>query len=210
VVVTVPHALLRAGHLKFEPDLPAIDAALAKLEAGQVYKVMMRFREAFWTEPGFMKQRMARTTRAPAPLNFVHANDEDVPTWWTSEPLRDPVLTGWAGGPKAESMLGEPEGRRIDRAIHSLSAALAVPRREIETGLEGWLSHDWRADPWSGAAYSYAGVGGLNAHRVLARPIARTICFAGESTSAEETGTVSGALATGRRAARQVAQMTPE
>jgi monoamine oxidase len=39
---------------------------------------------------------------------------------------------------------------------------------------------------------------------MLARPVEGTIFFAGEHTEAEETGTVSGAIASGRRAARQV------
>jgi monoamine oxidase len=39
---------------------------------------------------------------------------------------------------------------------------------------------------------------------MLARPLDATLFFAGEATEPEETGTVSGAIASGRRAARQV------
>jgi len=38
----------------------------------------------------------------------------------------------------------------------------------------------------------------------LARPVDGTLFFAGEATDGEQIGTVSGALASGRRAAREV------
>ena len=40
------------------------------------------------------------------------------------------------------------------------------------------------------------------AYRALAKPLANTLFFAGEATS-DQTGTVAGAIASGRRAARQ-------
>jgi monoamine oxidase len=47
-------------------------------------------------------------------------------------------------------------------------------------------------------------VGGSPVQRTLARPVEGTLFFAGEATEPDETGTVSGALASGARAARQV------
>jgi uncharacterized protein with NAD-binding domain and iron-sulfur cluster len=48
-------------------------------------------------------------------------------------------------------------------------------------------------------------VGGADAPAALARPLSRTLFFAGEAADAEGgTGTVDGAIASGRRAARQV------
>ncbi|MEP6993186.1 MAG: FAD-dependent oxidoreductase [Acidobacteriota bacterium] len=38
----------------------------------------------------------------------------------------------------------------------------------------------------------------------MARPVAGTLFFAGEATNAEQSGTVAGAIASGRRAARQL------
>jgi monoamine oxidase len=43
----------------------------------------------------------------------------------------------------------------------------------------------------------------VTAPKALSRPIEDTLYFAGEGTEPDETGTVSGALASGRRAARQ-------
>ena len=79
-----------------------------------------------------------------------------------------------------------------------------VNRRKIDSLLDSVHMHNWQADPFSRGAYSYAGVGGEGAHNSLAKPVAGTIFFAGEATTAEETGTVAGAITTGRRAAKQL------
>ena len=64
---------------------------------------------------------------------------------------------------------------------------------------------DWHADPFARGAYSYVPVGGMNAMKELALPVENTLFFAGEATHHEgQSGTVSAALATGYRAAREV------
>jgi monoamine oxidase len=63
--------------------------------------------------------------------------------------------------------------------------------------------HDWRADPFSRGAYVYVGVGGVPAQKTLAKPVEGTLFFAGEATDPEQTGTVAGAIASGKRAARE-------
>ena len=70
--------------------------------------------------------------------------------------------------------------------------------------LIAWHTHDWSADPYSRGAYTYQAVGGAAAPDLLARPIRGTLFFAGEATESEESGTVPGALASGRRAARRI------
>jgi monoamine oxidase len=132
----------------------------------------------------------------------VHGHQAAVPTWWTALPSHLSRLTGWAGGPRAEALLDEGEGTQLERSLDALSQTLNVPRRLLDDQLEGWKLHDWRADPWSLGAYSYAAVGGQGAHRALAKPVDGTLFFAGEATSADETGTVSGAIRSGRRAAQ--------
>lgn len=70
--------------------------------------------------------------------------------------------------------------------------------------LAGSWTHDWQSDPFSRGAYSYAAVGGSGAAAELARPLDRTIFFAGEATSSDQTGTVAGAIESGKRAASEV------
>ena len=138
------------------------------------------------------------------PLNFVHCTDKYVPTWWTTAPVRAPLLTGWAGGHAADALLAEGHDAIADRALDSLSKASFMKRRELDALLDSTHMHDWQSDPFSLGAYSYAGVGGSGAHDLLAKPIEGTLFFAGEATSTDQTGTVAGAIESGRRAARQL------
>jgi monoamine oxidase len=186
-VITLPIGVLKAGAVIFDPPLPDKEKAIARLEAGHVVKIAFRFRERWWDE-----------------LNFLHTNDRFLPTWWTTAPVRSPVLTGWAGGHAADAMLAEGEEAMIERALEAMSRAFGTPRRKIDALLAGTFTHDWQKDPFSRCAYSYAAVGGENAHAELAKPVRRTLFFAGEATSADQTGTVAGAIESGYRAARRI------
>ncbi len=203
-VITIPIGVWKApreqqGAIRFEPPLEDKERALEKLEVGHVVKIVFRFRERFWDDAAFLEKRGAR-----GPVNFVHAADRWMPTWWTSAPVRSPILTGWAGGHAADALLAEGPGAMTGRALDSLSAIFGMRRRTIEGLLAGTWTHDWQADPFSRGAYSYAGVGGTGAHKALAKPLRGTLFFAGEATSADQTGTVAGAIESGRRAAAEV------
>ncbi|OLC09094.1 MAG: hypothetical protein AUH41_06365 [Gemmatimonadetes bacterium 13_1_40CM_66_11] len=203
-VITLPLAVLKAGVVRFHPALPAKQRALAGIETGQVFKMVLRFREAFWESKEFLKERREQSGSNGRGLNFLHAHDAEVPTWWTSLPVRAPVLVGYVGAVAAEQLLAEEPPSRLERCLVALSDILAVPRRELEEQLDASASHDWRADPFARGAYSYIGVGGNGAPRALARPVEGTLFFAGEATNGPEIGTVAGALSSGRRAAREV------
>ena len=203
-LVTLPHAVLKAGAVRFEPAIPAKQRALAGIETGQIFKIVLRFREAFWEERDFLRERRGKSQLNGAGISFLHAHGAELPTWWTSMPVRSPVLVGWVGGVAAEAILSEEPLSRLERSLVALSEILAVPRRALEEQLDAWTSHDWRADPFARGAYSYVGVGGIGAPRALGRPVEGTLFFAGEATNGEEIGTVAGALSSGRRAAREI------
>jgi len=189
-VITIPLGVWKSpAAIAFDPPLAEKQKAIEKLEVGHVVKVVLRFRERFWE-------------RRHEPFNFLSSADRFVPTWWTSAPMRTPLLTGWAGGNAADALLAEPRETIPDRALESLASALGMRRREVDGFFDSAYFHDWQADPFSRGAYSYTGVGGENAHAGLAKTIAGTLFFAGEATSADETGTVSGAIKTGKTAAR--------
>ena len=64
---------------------------------------------------------------------------------------------------------------------------------------------DWGDEPFSRGAYSWIPVGATAAPATLAAPVGRALFFAGEATDTSgDTGTVHGALATGRRAAEAI------
>jgi monoamine oxidase len=203
-LITLPIAVLKAGMLRFDPALPAKQRALAGLETGQVFKIVLRFREAFWDDAEFLRERRGPSSRDRGALNFVHGHGAEVPTWWTTLPVRSPVLVGYVGAVAAEDILAEEPPSRLERTLVALSEILAVPRRELEDQLDASASHDWHADPFALGAYSYIGVGGIGAPRALGRPVDGTLFFAGEATDGPQIGTVAGALASGRRAAREV------
>ena len=203
VVVTLPHAVLKAGALRFDPPVPSKQKALAAIETGHIFKIVLRFREAFWDKAEFLQERRGKSQMDGTGISFIHSHGAELPTWWTSSPVRSPVLTGWVGGVAAETLLAEEPLSRLERSLVTLSEILALPRRQLEEQLDAWTSHDWRADPFARGAYSYIGVGGIGAPRALGRPVDGTLFFAGEATNGEQIGTVAGALASGRRAARE-------
>jgi monoamine oxidase len=203
-IITLPHAVLKANALRIQPDLTDKVNAAAKLEAGQVFKIVLRFRYSFWDEEEFVKKHLENQDSNLSALNFIHAEGEDIPVWWTAWPSRTPTLTAWAGGPKAEKLLSENDETRVDTTLNTLSRVFGVPRHFVDENLEAWFTHDWQADPFSRAAYTYVAVGGTSAPKALARPIQATLFFAGEATDLNEMGTVAGAIASGRRAAKEL------
>lgn len=208
LLVTLPLGVLKAqpeaeGAVRFEPVPAVLRAAVAKLEVSQVRKLVLRFREAFWDEAEFFERRAVTGIEATR-IDFLHDHTGDFPTWWAARPWQVPVLTAWAGGPRADALAELDETAVLDRALRGLARMLDLRRPRLEDLLESWRTHDWRTDPWSRGAYSYVGVGGLPVQRALARPVDGTLYFAGEATEPDEMGTVAGAIASGQRAARQV------
>lgn len=202
-VITLPLAVLSAapqdtGAVRFVPDLQDKQPAYQSLGMGQVLKVLLRFREAFW-------DRM----RPPYPhlprLSFLFTSDETFPTWWTSYPLVAPLLTAWVAGPRAAPLAGLADARIIEHAVEALARSLAVGMGELEADLEGGYLHNWNTDPFARGAYSYVRAGGLEAPARLGAPLADTLFFAGEATVTDgHTGTVHGAMASGNRVAGEI------
>ena len=91
------------------------------------------------------------------------------------------------------------------RAVTSLARQMRISRQRLRSLVEGFWTHDREHDPFARGAYSYVAVGGTGATAALARPLRRTLFFAGEAVETEGgTGTVDGAISSGRRAAKQV------
>lgn len=182
-VITLPLGVLQARAVRFRPELGK-DDALERLASGPVIKALLRFPEPFW----------ARRHRGIA---FFHAPRAPFPTFWTPLPAKLPVLVGWAGGPKAARLSGRDTLAAALDSLESIFGRVSAP--------DAAHVHDWRRDPFARGAYSYVKTGGAGARQLLQRPLAGTLHFAGEATNLEgEAGTVSGALQSGMRAAREV------
>lgn len=186
--------------VRLSPRLDAKLDAARLLEMGQVVKLVLGFREPFW--------------RDRAPLDdvlFIHAYDQLVPTWWTPVDPGLPMLTGWAGGLYAARLAAMEESELLDCAIRSLAHAVGMAPRDVGARLESLHFHDWTRDPFTRGAYTYVAVGGADAYRTLAEPVADTLFFAGEATCGEGlNATMEGAVLSGRRAAAELIRGTRE
>jgi len=201
-VVTLPLGVLRvpvsAGGIAFDPDLGAKHDAFTRIAMGDVARVVLVFRERFW-------EHVERSGRSLERLSFLLSSDPWFPTWWTTMPAASPILTGWAAAGRAERLCGRDPAWIVERAISSLADILAVERSVLHSTLRQSYFHDWHADPFSRGAYSYVLVGGARSPGELGAPLEGTLFFAGEATDTTgHNGTVHGAIASGKRAAREV------
>lgn len=193
-VITLPLGVLKANSVVFSPSLREKQKAMSFLEMGPVVRVSLCFATSFWQDDPEM-----------ADLSFLFTDDPEFPTWWTSNPLAYPILTGWAAGPNAAVHTGRSQDEIIQSAVRALARILELDESKLRHQLTGTYVHDWQQDPFSRGAYSYASVGGIDAAKALAAPVADTLYFAGEATNFDGyNGTAHGAMASGDRAAREL------
>ena len=206
-IVTVPLGVLQAdpnrrGAIAFEPALHQKARALQRLSMGAVVRVVMRLGERFWTDERFARSHAREGIER---MTFLHTRDDAFPTWWTAYPSMSPLIVGWSGGPNAQALAAQSPTVIAARAVDALARQCRVSPRRLRSLVEDVWMHDWVHDPYARGAYSYQMVDGADAPAALARPLDATLFFAGEATDTEgATGTVHGAIASGRRAARQV------
>ena len=207
VLVTIPLGVMKAapddeGAVRFDPALPQSKLdALTKLEMGKVIRVTLRFKNRFWdTIPAPGEQRKTLSN-----MGFLFSDDEWLPTWWTTMPRKLPIITAWAPFRCAEHLSGQSESYVVERCLQTLSRLLNTSLDHITPLLGAAYFHDWQNDPFSRGAYSYGAVGSDGAQEALGRPIQNTLFFAGEATDTSgHNGTVHGAIASGRRAAKEI------
>jgi monoamine oxidase len=182
-----------AGSIRFEPEPVEHLSAARALRFGQVVRLVLRFREAFW-----------ESNREISDAGFLLSDERLFPTWWTSLPVHAPVITGWSAGPHADELLGQSRSAVVSEAIARLARITGCARERLSGLLQAAYAHGWDEDPFARGAYSYVPAGALASRRRLAEPVAETFYFAGEATSLDgHGGTVHGAIASGKRAARQ-------
>ena len=206
-LVTVPLGVLQSpDSIRFNPDLPNDKLqALDRLVMGKVIRVVLCFRQVLWDHVPAGRMEDHRSQDDLANLSFLFSHDGSFPTWWTQMPERVPILTGWSPAHCAERMAGMTAGRIIDKALESLSNLLGLEKAQVNSQLNSAYVHNWETDPFSCGAYSYVKAGGEGCQATLADPIANTLFFAGEHTDTTGyNGTVHGAIASGRRAAKQI------
>ena len=189
-IVAVPITSLQSHTIEFDPPLYSKREALAHIAMGDVVRITMRFDQPFWTDI------------APD-LGFLFIEDAPpitFPVFLTGSDPTHPSITAWTAGPNADPLLTRTIGELASIACRQLGPIFGAELRPKSVHY-----HNWTADPFSRGAYTYTLVGGINAQQQLALPLDETLFFAGEHTESEgHYGTVHGALASGKRAAREV------
>ncbi|MEP7325884.1 MAG: NAD(P)/FAD-dependent oxidoreductase [Gemmatimonadota bacterium] len=197
IALPLPHLQgggLEMGSIRFSPELSDRRGALGRLEMGHACKIVIRFRERFWEANPLLAEFL-----------FLHDFEQPFPTWWSTMPTRAGLLNGWAAGPPAQRLRDASGDQVLDLALTSLASALSLPRRSVEEQLVDWHMHDWSKDLFSRGAYSYVLSGGVDAHKALARPLEKTLYFAGEATAGDGfNATMEGAVQSGWRAAKEI------
>ena len=192
VILTVPLPLIQDESIIIEPAIPALRNPARQLVMGHVSRVCVVVKERFW------EKKIEN-------LSFVHCPERPFNVWWTQNPVRAPLLVGWSGGPPALELTRS--GRAEDVALLELARAFGIKRARLDRIVESIHTYQWSEDPNFRGAYSYSGVGGARAARTLARSFDDRIHLAGEATDSATSGTVEGALASGKRAAQKVLEL---
>ncbi|MGB8539629.1 MAG: NAD(P)/FAD-dependent oxidoreductase [Acidobacteriaceae bacterium] len=190
-VITVPLGVLQARRIAFVPQPVEILAAADRLAMGTAARVAYEFDRGFWLH--FSKLRG---------VSFLFAPDFIPPTFWTTAPWPDSMLTAWLAGRRADqSNLAQlPE-----TGLTTLAGLLGSELPELRKHLVRWHHHDWKKDVYSLGSYTYVPRGAIGASDDLSAPVEQTLFFAGEHTDTSgHWGTVHGALRSGYRVAEQV------
>jgi monoamine oxidase len=190
-VITLPLGVLQARRVAFAPEPVEILDATDRLAMGTAARVVYEFDPGFWSH--FSKLQG---------MSFLFAPDAIPPTWWTTHPCPDSMLTGWLAGRRADQLnLAElPE-----MGLATLAGLLGSELSDLRKHLVRWHQHDWKSDVYSLGSYTYVPRGAIHASDELSVPVEKTLFFAGEHTDTTgHWGTVHGALRSGYRAAEQV------
>jgi monoamine oxidase len=186
LIVTLPLGVLQSDAVQFDPPLTEKEVAIRAMAMGNVVRLNLQLRPGLWPDEN---------------EGFIHLAGEHFPTWWKHRE----IVTAWAGGPKACELAKCSSMEVIDIAIKSLGGMFGVSAQDARPFIASAQFHDWGKDPFARGAYSYVPVGALEAQKTIARPLKRTLFFAGEATAREGLqGTVHGAIESGIRAAREV------
>lgn len=188
VVVTLPLALLQENRVEFEPQLPAAKLeAIQGLGAGHITKLILKFKQSFWS------QKMEYCLTAL-----------DTSTWWRpgwGHRNEAPILTAYTGASRADTLGALGREDAIQLGLQNLEQMFDM---QLADQLSDALFVDWQSDPYARMAYSYVPVNGQGLREQLAQPIERVLFFAGEATHTTRAATVHGALESGIRAANEI------
>jgi monoamine oxidase len=167
-----------------------------KQASGTALQVFLEFETAFWEG-----KVPAETGQFGITLAEGAAHRGMASTIWNFKPFTGaPILCSLLIGTAAERMAGMSDDEVEASALGALRSVFgdAVPpvvRR---------CCARWGEDEFATGSYSYVAVGGSgDSYDLMARPLGRSVLFAGEHTTKEHLDTVGGAMRTGVREVRR-------
>ncbi|GAB0103147.1 FAD-dependent oxidoreductase [Nocardia sp. JMUB6875] len=187
VVVALPPPLVRT--VEFDPPLPPERLRIFEgLPMGDAIKVIVAYPEPFWRAAGLSGQAGSDNGPIAATVDMTPAGGGPG------------VLVGVIPGEWAQQFRTMDAVAREARVLACL-ARLYGPEAEA---CDQYIEKDWSEDPWArGGFFGLAGTGVLTGpFRTVNRATGR-IHWAGAETDFESFGQMDGAVASGRRAARE-------
>ena len=191
VLITLPLGVLKAGKVRFVPELPPEkQAAIDALVMGPALKLIYRF-----TEPVL------------PPGMFALYSATNPPMWWSpsaGHDTRETIMTAFITGDWARELHAEGQEGALEKGFQTLQRELG---RELPRPLDAVMVN-WIDDPFALGGYSVAPPGAVGAREMLAQPLGERLFWAGEATAPNAwSSTVHGAYASGRRAAAEILVM---
>ncbi len=190
VVISVPLGVLKAGGIRFSPDLPVEKKrAIERLGFGAFEKLILQFEQAFWKI-------------GSASPSGVFIQDHPVFPYWidiTASAGR-PTLVAHIAGPPALALADFSHDAALAMALAALATVFAceIPK---PTAVH---QTNWSGDPCSRGAYTHLSpVSAIEHLQSLSEPVGRVL-FAGEATSMQRFGYVDGAYVSGLREAQRL------
>lgn len=187
VICTCPLGVLQSGDIEFDPPLPKkITKSINRIGMGNVTKIALKFEQAFWPVDtqyfGLMTKEKGRWNYF---LNYGTFSKQY-------------ILLGLSVGNYAQKIEQFSDQEMTADAMAAVRTMFGNSAPEpIDTRMTRWSK-----DAFAKGAYSYAKLGSKPADfDDLARPIAKTLLFAGEHTIFKYHATTHGAHLSGLAAA---------
>lgn len=204
MVIALPLGVLKAtsgaGAITFHPRLPEYTKAFHEIGFGSIIKILLEFDTLFWEDEAVAR----RSGKDPQQMGFI-LSDEAIPTWWTQNPQRSPVITGWLSGTPAADKLNATDKELLELALQSLANIFKKGKDELSDKLIAFNCANWTADPFTRGSYAYDMVPSANARKILSEPVDYILFFAGEYLyDGPAMGTVEAALTSGAEAAKRI------
>ena len=191
-IVTASVGVLKAGGIRFSPELPAsMRDALDGLGMGAYTKVALKIDRA-----------RAEPLEGADYIELVDGSAVSFEFW----PFGRDLCMVMLGGDHARRLCEAGERAAVDFATERLAGMVGGHIREAIAG--GRLAA-WWTDPYARGSYSVARPGRVAARQALRRPIGGRLFFAGEATAGGGAMTVGGATLEGQRVARAVLDAHP-